>query len=196
MQQDAANRRRWRAQEAAMTTPEDPFATPDQPGAQPPPYGQQPGAPGPQPGYGPPAGQAPYGQPMAQGWQGPPLATWGLRVQSSFIDYFGLALLGGLVRVFISGVLGGLISLAAVGWGIYNAYQQGETGQSYGKKIAGTRLLREQDGQVLGGGLGIGRFFIHILDAIPCYLGFLWPLWDAKKQTFADKIVKSVVIKA
>jgi uncharacterized RDD family membrane protein YckC len=171
-----------------MTTPEDPFATPDQPGAQPPPAG-------PPPGYGPPAGQQPYGQPMSSGWQGPPLATWGLRVQSSFIDYFALALLATLVRFTISSALGTLISLAAIGWGLYNAYQSGETGQSYGKKIAGTRLLREQDGQVLGGGLAVGRYFLHILDALPCYLGFLWPLWDAKKQTFADKIVKSVVIK-
>src|SRR4051812_44755350 len=189
MQQDAADSPGAGLQEAHMTTPEDPFATPDQPGAQPPPAG-------PPPGYGPPAGQQPYGQPMSSGWQGPPLATWGLRVQSSFIDYFALALLATLVRFTISSTLGTLISLAAIGWGLYNAYQSGETGQSYGKKVAGTRLLREQDGQVLGGGLGIGRFFIHILDAIPCYLGFLWPLWDAKKQTFADKIVKSVVIKA
>jgi uncharacterized RDD family membrane protein YckC len=181
-----------------MTTPEDPFATPEQPPpsyGQPPAYGQPPGAAGQPPAYGPP-GQAPYGQPVSSGWQGPPLASWGQRVQSSFIDYFGLALLGSLVQYLISRPLGLLISLAAVVWGVYNAYQQGETGQSYGKKIAGTRLLREQDGQLLGGGLGIGRFFLHILDALPCYLGFLWPLWDAKKQTFADKIVKSVVIKA
>jgi len=64
-----------------------------------------------------------------------------------------------------------------------------------GKKWAGTRVLREQDGQVIGGGMGIARYILHILDAIPCYLGFLWPLWDAKKQTFADKILKTVVVK-
>jgi len=183
-----------------VTTPEDPFANPDQPGQQPPPaygqqppaYGQQPPAYGQQPGYPPPA---PYGQPAAGGWQGPPLASWGLRVQSSFIDYFGPAILGSFVQLFISRPLGLLISLAAFGWALYNAYQSGVTGQSYGKKIAGTRVLREADGQVLGGGLGIGRYFLHILDAIPCYIGFLWPLWDAKKQTFADKLAKSVVIK-
>jgi uncharacterized RDD family membrane protein YckC len=192
MQQDAARPPPPAHLEAEMTTPEDPFATPDQPGQQPG-YGQPQGQPG---GYGqPPAGAAPYGQPMSSGWQGPPLASWGLRVQSSFIDYFALALLATLVRFTISSTLGTLISLAAIVWGLYNAYQSGETGQSYGKKIAGTRLLREQDGQVLGGGLAIGRYFLHILDAIPCYLGFLWPLWDGKKQTFADKIVKSVVIK-
>jgi hypothetical protein len=49
---------------------------------------------------------------------------------------------------------------------------------------------------VIGGGMGIGRHLLHILDALPCYLGFLWPLWDGKRQTFADKIVKSVVVRA
>lgn len=36
---------------------------------------------------------------------------------------------------------------------------------------------------------------IDFINAIPCYLGYLWPAWDAKKQTFTDKIVSSVVIK-
>ncbi|MDQ1539752.1 MAG: hypothetical protein QOH29_478, partial [Actinomycetota bacterium] len=26
------------------------------------------------------------------------------------------------------------------------------------------------------------------------YLGYLWPLWDSKRQTFADKILKTVVV--
>jgi hypothetical protein len=26
------------------------------------------------------------------------------------------------------------------------------------------------------------------------YLGYLWPLWDAKRQTFADKICSTVVL--
>jgi uncharacterized RDD family membrane protein YckC len=96
----------------------------------------------------------------------------------------------------VSQSLGNLLSVLALAWALYNAYLQGSTGQSIGKKTVGLRLLREQDGQVIGGGLGIGRYFLHLLDSLPCLLGFLWPLWDAKKQTFADKIVKSVVIKA
>ncbi|WUN50496.1 RDD family protein [Streptomyces sp. NBC_00306] len=32
-------------------------------------------------------------------------------------------------------------------------------------------------------------------DSIACYLGWLWPLWDAKKQTFADKVCNTVVVK-
>ena len=35
----------------------------------------------------------------------------------------------------------------------------------------------------------------HILDGV-CFIGYLWPIWDAKKQTFADKIMNTYVIKA
>ena len=35
-----------------------------------------------------------------------------------------------------------------------------------------------------------------ILSALPCFLGYLWPLWDAKKQTFHDKIVNTYSVTA
>jgi uncharacterized RDD family membrane protein YckC len=169
------------------------------PGAPSPDDGQPPGY-GPPPGYGQPTGYgmpgvagapSPFGQPG-----GPQLADWGLRVQSALVDFVGPSIVASFVGLAVNRTLGNLLTLVALGWALYNAYLQGDTGQSVGKKMVGTRLLREQDGQVIGGGLGIGRYFLHILDALPCYVGFLWPLWDDKKQTFADKIVKSVVIKA
>jgi uncharacterized RDD family membrane protein YckC len=115
-------------------------------------------------------------------------------VQSALVDWFAPFLVGGILYA-INKPLGSIVYLAAFAWALYQAYQGGETGQSMGKKMAGTRLAREADGQNIGGGLGIGRAFVHIVDGIPCYLGYLWPLWDAKKQTFADKILHTVVIK-
>lgn len=155
--------------------------------APPPPPGDVPPPPPP-----PPPGMPPV---PASGAPTYTYADWPLRAQGWLIDFFGPWLVAILVSVFISDLLGWILWLGALGWGIYNGYLQGETGQSTGKKIAGIRLVREADGQLIGGGLGIGRFFLHILDAIPCYLGFLWPLWDAKRQTFADKIVTTVVIR-
>jgi len=118
-----------------------------------------------------------------------------LRVQSALIDWFVPFLVAGVLYQ-VSTALGALAWLAALGWGLYNAYLAGTTGQSTGKKMAGTRLVRAQDGQVIGGGAGIGRAFVHIVDGIPCYLGYLWPLWDKQRQTFADKIMSTLVIKA
>jgi uncharacterized RDD family membrane protein YckC len=122
-------------------------------------------------------------------------ASWGQRVLSALIDYVLPAIVASIFRP-VSIALYAILSIAALVWALYNAYQAGSTGQSVGKKIVGTRLVRATDGQYIGGGLAIGRYFLHILDGLPCFLGYLWPLWDAKKQTFADKIVGSVVIKA
>jgi uncharacterized RDD family membrane protein YckC len=87
--------------------------------------------------------------------------------------------------------VGGLLSLAVT---LFLSYREGSTGQTPGKKIVGIRLLREQDGSTLGFGLAFGRRLLHIVDSF-CALGYLWPLWDDKKQTFADKIVHTVVIR-
>lgn len=156
-------------------------------------YGQAPyGQPGAQPGYGQaPYGQTPYGYaPPASNY-----ANWGLRVASALIDYIVLGVIGSILISAHATALGLIVDLAGLVWALYNAYQGGATGQSFGKKTVGTRLVREDNGQPIGGGLGIGRYFLHILDALPCYLGYLWPLWDSKRQTFADKILHSVVIK-
>jgi hypothetical protein len=38
------------------------------------------------------------------------------------------------------------------------------------------------------------RQLAHIVDAIICYIGFLFPLWDNKRQTLADKIMTTVCV--
>jgi len=75
-----------------------------------------------------------------------------------------------------------------------SGYQGGVTGYSLGRKIAKTKLVSEATGQPLGAGAGIGRVFAHLIDSVICYVGWLFPLWDSKRQTIADKIVKSVVV--
>ena len=125
-----------------------------------------------------------------------PYADWPKRAYSFLIDYFGPAVVAGIIFQ-INRPIGWIAYLAAIAWGAYNGYLGGQTGQSTGKKVAGTRLILEATGAPPGGALGVGRFFVHILDAIPCIpVGFLWPLWDSKRQTFADKILKTVVVTA
>ena len=154
-------------------------------------YGQQ--------GYGqvPPPAYGGYGTPGSELQPGgPAFADWPLRVQSALVDWLGPSIAVAFVSVFSRGnTLVSLLGLAALGWALYNAYLGGSTGQSYGKKMAGTRLVRAGDGQLLGGGMGIVRYILHIVDALPCYLGYLWPLWDPKRQTFADKIVSTYVVR-
>ncbi len=185
--------------------PQDPY------GQQPPssdPYGQQP----PQNPYGeqPAYGQAPYGQQPGYGQPayGAPAnyAHWGKRVGALVIDqllvyaaYLIPALLGAIVSgdststtASLFGLVGTLAGLAVFVWNI--CLKQGRTGYSIGKGVLGIRLIKEETGQPIGAGMSFVRQITHILDALPCYLGFLWPLWDSKRQTFADKILSTVVI--
>jgi uncharacterized RDD family membrane protein YckC len=167
-------------------------------GQQPPAYGQQPPAYGQQPpAYGQPAGygQPAYGQPM---YGAPPVAGnyagWWQRVGAALLDY-GIPFVIAAVIFAAVKPIGVILYLVALVWVFYNVFQGGKNGSRWGQKILGIKMVKLADGQPIGGGLAIGRYFLHILDGIPCYLGYLWPLWDSKKQTFADKIVGSIVVR-
>lgn len=87
--------------------------------------------------------------------------------------------------------------LAGIAVTAYNRwYQAGKTGQSWGKRALNMSLIGEQTGQPIGPGKAFLRDICHIVDSIICYVGFLFPLWDAKRQTLADKIMQTVVIPA
>jgi uncharacterized RDD family membrane protein YckC len=181
----------WQASDGKWYPPEQ------APGAQPTapptaaPTGPPPGAPpagygAPAPAYGAPA----YGAPAAAPGQ---LAEWPQRALSGLIDFVGISIISNVVALS-SRPLGNLIGLLGFAFALYNAYLNGSTGQSIGKKVVGTRVVSEATGQPIGGGLGIVRYFAHIIDLVICFVGFLFPLWDAKKQTIADKVMKTVVI--
>ncbi len=85
-----------------------------------------------------------------------------------------------------------LIGLAYLLWNY--GYRQGTTGSSIGKSIMKFKVVSEKTGQPIGFGLSIVRQLAHIVDAIICYIGYLFPLWDAKRQTLADKIMTTVCL--
>jgi uncharacterized RDD family membrane protein YckC len=90
-----------------------------------------------------------------------------------------------------------LFILAAIAVTGYNRwFQAGKTGQSWGKRVLGISLISEQTGQPIGAGMAFVRDICHIVDSIICDIGYLFPLWDAKRQTLADKIMRTVVVPA
>jgi uncharacterized RDD family membrane protein YckC len=128
---------------------------------------------------------------------GTPYAEWPQRLLAWLIDSAPVLVLVLIAEVTGSSALILIAVLAGLAWAVYNyGMQQGETGYSLGKGIVGIKLISEPTGQPVGTGMAIARYFVHVLDAIPCYIGYLWPLWDAKKQTFADKILSQVVVVA
>jgi uncharacterized RDD family membrane protein YckC len=171
-------------------------------------YGQQP----PQGGYG----QQPYGQQPAQGGYGQPqgygqggypggspnaYAHWGTRLGAFAIDYLGPVVVVYVIAIILSsisnalGIVGALLYLGLLGFEIWNLFiRQGKTGQSIGKGLFGIMLIDEQTGRPPGGGMTFVRYLAKIVDSIICYVGWLFPLWDAKRQTVSDKIMHTVVV--
>lgn len=176
----------------------------------------------PQPGYpqqgGPYNPYAPYGG-AVPGAGGAQLATWLPRVGATLLDFL-ILLPFEIVAVIViaatskagtydpntgittpaksSGAglgVAAVMYLGAFAFGLWQLYRQGTTGQTIGKRVVGIRVIRESDGQYTGFGMAFVRGLAHILDGLPCYIGFLWPLWDDKRQTFADKVCSTVVLK-
>jgi uncharacterized RDD family membrane protein YckC len=190
--------------------PQDPNAAPAAPspydGGQANPYG---GA----PAY-------PYGQQAAIPTGG--YASWISRVGAYLLDGLigtiaGLPIIIGYVMLFanattttdVNGVdhihfhsTGASVALIWLGVLSYAAFwiwnvciKQGRTGATIGKGVLGIRLVNAE-GRPIGAGMSFLRQLVHILDSLACYVGWLWPLWDPKSQTFADKIMNTVVVNA
>jgi uncharacterized RDD family membrane protein YckC len=185
------------------------YGTPQQPpqyGQQPPQYGaQQPQYGAPQPQYGAPqpqygAPQQQYGAPGGYGAPAVNYASWAQRAGGYLIDalvfvpFYLLAIFLGRgdngINLFFF-----VFWLAGLGLTIYNRWiQGGKTGQTWGRKALGIRLVSEETGQPIGAAMAFVRDLAHFLDSVACYVGWLFPLWDAKRQTFADKVMKTIVI--
>jgi uncharacterized RDD family membrane protein YckC len=167
----------------------------------------------------PPPGYMPYQ--AATGM--PQFASWGARVGGHIINSLsaGLFVLPALVSLFavprevqvctIDGDVGLCEVPTGAGWaiiiGLYLAgliafavvYSKSiaRSGQFWGHKAAGVRIVDAQSGGNISAGKAFGRWLIGaFVNGLPCYLGYLWPLWDKQKQTFGDKIFGTFSVKA
>jgi hypothetical protein len=117
-----------------------------------------------------------------------------MRTLTVFVVYLPALVVGGAL-----GDIGVLVTLAGAAVGVATSIrlliQRGHLGYDVGDAAMGQTLLRDGSMQPMGSGWStFGRSLAHILDALPCYIGFLWPIWDKKRQTFADKVVGTVVV--
>jgi len=63
-----------------------------------------------------------------------------------------------------------------------------------GKLLLDCHIVHAQTGQPLSVGRALLRYFGYYISMLPFMLGFLWIIWDRRKQGFHDKIANSVVI--
>lgn len=78
---------------------------------------------------------------------------------------------------------------------VYPIFFIGSRGQTPGKMAMGIRVVKVNSNHVPG---YLGAFFREILGRLLSsflFLGYLWMLWDDKKQTWHDKLAGTVVVK-
>lgn len=106
---------------------------------------------------------------------------------------------GGFIDGLIVGVLPGMVFKNnngvsfLIGLG-YSVWMLGTYGQTVGMMILKIKILKESDSKITYKD-AILRYFASILSAIALFLGYLWMIWDEKKQTWHDHIAKTVVVK-
>lgn len=67
-------------------------------------------------------------------------------------------------------------------------------GQAWSHHFLGLQVVDQYSNLPISGvRMGL-REIAHCVDFVPCFIGFLWPLWDTKGQTFADKIMRTTMI--
>lgn len=144
-----------------------------------------------------PPGAAPVG---ATGPGGRQLAGFGSRFIAFLID----SLIGSvftlpgylLVQSDSGGVafLGGLLTIAGAVVYIVLYCKKVAAGHSWGQQVAKVQVVSTTTGSLLTPMQVFVRQLCKILSSFFCYLGFLWMIWDPKKQTWHDKIVATQVV--
>ena len=127
------------------------------------------------------------------------LAPWPARAGALALDVLpGATVLATTALVALSVPLRGgwwwvcvCIGAVAVVWTGFNRLLIGSrTGQSLGRETFGIALVRP-DGPAVGPWRLLLRDVAHLLDTASVFVGWLWPLRDTRRRTFADMLVRT-----
>ena len=95
--------------------------------------------------------------------------------------------LGGLVRWLIT-IAGGFLS-----FGVYSIVAWLLVGKTVGKALMGLRVLG-QDGRRLTFPQALIRALGYYVSGLALFIGFLWVLVDDRRQTWHDKLARTIVV--
>jgi uncharacterized RDD family membrane protein YckC len=126
------------------------------------------------------------------GPSGPRAGFW-RRFGAAFIDGLIIGVPIAILAAIVKSNAFGVVYVAAAL--VYFTYFEGsESGQTVGKRALGIRVIDFSSGGSIGYGRAALRWIGRLISSIPCYLGYLWMLWDKEKQTWHDKIANDVVV--
>ncbi len=97
----------------------------------------------------------------------------------------------------IGNMLGLLLNLLsiAIPWLYFARQESGIKMATIGKRLVGIQVI-DTEGYPISFLRATGRYFAKIISAIPCLMGFFFPLFTPKKQALHDMIAGCVVVRA
>ncbi len=176
----------------------DPYATPPPP----PSYS----APPPTPGYGYSGTPAPAGGPPVEA-----LAGFWIRFGAAFIDNIILSVVVGILATILGlgsafgtdpgdGVSIFFNPSRALQYLIAGAYftylHASATGQTLGNRMVGIRVVDAATGATIPYSRSLIRYLMSLVSAAALSIGYLWMLFDSRKQTWHDKVANTLVVRS
>jgi uncharacterized RDD family membrane protein YckC len=170
--------------------PENPQGSSPSWSSQPPPQpGQSYGTPQP---YGAPGGQ-PY--PAAGGPPADALAGFWVRFAGALVDGILLGIIGSVLGGILGTGTGGGTLGFILGAAYFTYMHASAAGQTIGQKLLNIRVADADNGGTIDYGRAFLRFLMSYVSGLALLIGYLWMLWDPQKQTWHDKVAKSLVVK-
>ncbi len=135
-----------------------------------------------------------------------PLASFGQRAIGRILDslnvfvlYLGYVMLTALLLTGINAdeddpIAQGLSALGVFAFVMLQIYWEGQGGTPF-RRGYGAVIVDMHTGQPIGMPRAFLRIFVANISLVALGLGFLWMLWDPKKQTWHDKAARTLVVK-
>jgi Mce-associated membrane protein len=129
------------------------------------------------------------------------LARWHVRAAALLVDVLpGLAVVATMALVWLAVPLYSVwwwlsvsfLAAAALLTMINRVLLPAQKGWSLGRALMGIAVVRP-DGTPVGADRLLLRDLAHLLDTLSVFVGWLWPLWDPRRRTFADLLVGTEV---
>ena len=106
---------------------------------------------------------------------------------AGFIDGLIIGVIPGMVFKENGNVLSFLLGLG------YSVWMLSNYSATVGMMVLKIKITKESGGKITYKGATL-RYFASILSGIALGIGYLWMIWDPKKQTWHDRIAKTVVV--
>jgi len=125
-----------------------------------------------------------------------PRASFGLRLAAYVIDIVVVNVVTYVLSYLIrtQTTVAALTMSFLITLGYFAVFEGSGSGQTVGKRLVGIRVVDFGAGTPISYGRAFARNLGRWLSGIVFFLGYLWMLWDADRQTWHDKIASTTVV--